>query len=92
MRKTFFDPAQTTILPKAFLLQYLAQTDEIVSMQSADVILKKAEDVLRKTKNPCGLSDEQVSQVILKALGALKIAAKKYEAEKKELKPLVYIS
>lgn len=85
MRKKFFDPSRTVVSPKLFLLQYIAKPNEMLSTQSADTLLKEAEEVLRKIKNPCNLSDDQVSEIILKALFALKIAAKKYEAEKKQV-------
>lgn len=85
MRKTFFDPVRTVISPKALLLQYVAQPDEMLATQSADALLKDAQEVLKKTKGSCGLSSDQVSEVILKALLALKIAAKKYEVENKKL-------
>lgn len=85
----FFDPVRTALSPEAHLLQYLAQTTEILSGKSADTLLKEAEDVFKKTKQINNASrhmtKDQLDEVILKALAALTIAAEKYKLEKKDV-------
>src|SRR3990167_2377839 len=92
LRKTpnrFFDPVRTALSPEAYLLEYLSQSKEILLHKSADTLLKEAEDVFKKMKQINNIShhitQDQLEDVVLKALEALNIAAEKYKLEKKDM-------
>ncbi len=85
----FFNPVRIAASPETVLREYLSQTKEILSGKSADILLKEAEDVFKKTKQVNNASSQitrdLIENVVLKALEALNIAAGKYKLDKKEM-------